>query len=63
MGTSNQAYEPYETFCTLSWHQNTPLGPKKPKKPTHETPQNSWFCTFLDPSNEKASGKGSPLER
>ena len=51
----NEASQAYKTFCTLSLHQNTPLGPKKP---TQEPPQkrNSWFCTVLDPCDEMASG-------
>ena len=32
----NQACQPYETFCTLTRHPNTPLGPKNPKNPTQE---------------------------
>ena len=28
----NKASQPYETFCTLSLHQNTHLGSKKTKK-------------------------------
>ena len=52
----NQACQPYETFCTLTRHPNTPLGPKKPKKPTQEPPQkrfsvrkcdeNAWKCAL-----------------
>ena len=54
----NEASQPYETFCTLSLHQNTPLGPKTPTTPTQEPPQkwNSWFCPVLDPCTEMASG-------
>ena len=52
----NQAWQPYETFCTLTRHPNTPLGPKNPKNPTQEPPQkrfsfrkcdeNAWKCAL-----------------
>jgi len=35
----NGASQPYETFCTLTRHPNTPLGPKNPKNPKQEPPQ------------------------
>ena len=52
----NQACQPYETFCTLTRHPNTTLGPKRPKRPTQEPPQkrfsfrkcdeNAWKCAL-----------------
>ena len=32
----NGASQPYETFCTLTRHPNTPLGQKLPTLPTQE---------------------------
>ena len=41
----NQACQPYETFCTLTRHPNTPLGPKKP---TQEPPENGFSFRKCD---------------
>ena len=51
VGNRNQAWEPYETFCTLSWHQNTPLGPKRPKRPTQEPAQKLFPFRKCDERN------------
>ena len=47
----NGASQPYETFCTLTRHPNTPLGPKKAQKAHTGTPSKKvlfqkmrWKC-------------------
>ena len=44
----NELGQPSETFCTLTWHPNTPLGPKKPKKPKQELPENGFSFRKCD---------------
>ena len=59
----NQASQPYETFCTLTRHPNTPLGPKKPKKPTREPPQKRFSFRKCDERGWKSTLSTLPRKR
>ena len=64
----NGASQPYETFCTLTRHPNTPLGPKKPKKANTGTPSKKVLFQKMrwkrmkeysfDPSTQKGNRRG-----
>ena len=59
----NGASQPYETFCTLTRHPNTPLGPKKPKKPTQEPPQKRFSFRKCDERGWKSTLSTLPRKR
>jgi len=59
----NQASEPYETFCTLTRHPNTPLGPKNPKNPTQEPPQKRFSFRKCDERGWKSTLSTLPRKR
>ena len=44
----NELGQPYETFCTLIRHPNTPLGRKTPTTPTQEPPENRFSFRKYD---------------
>ena len=59
----NQACQPYETFCTLTRHPNTPLGPKNPKNPTQEPPQKRFSFRKCDERGWKSTLSTLPRKR
>ena len=59
----NGASQPYETFCTLTRHPNTPLGPKNPKNPTQEPPQKRFSFRKCDERGWKSTLSTLPRKR
>ena len=59
----NQAWQPSETFCTLTKHPNTHLGQKLPTLPTQEPPQKRFSFRKCDERGWKSTLSTLPRKR